>query len=517
MYEIDKSYTDAVARCLIWVSENWIDDPVVYDVDGDGQPETCELFRGPTSGLFTVTVAVSRNGTGIFRNTFNMAYGELHFDRSSGGLGLLHIVPGHDDVSAHITEYRISIEDGAIVLTDEDTGETVPYWGAEDPEWNMAVAAQKGPEDMLEGLWCALSVDPGEDGLVEIRFNSDDAAQERMAEIKKDGVFHDGYSYTVEKWEQSQKNTDNLWYRFTFIDGDEELTIDLCADTDGKEPIYMDWNLDKSEEGQKTYLKCPVIEANELPYQQTEYYGAGEGFVGYLAAVDLNGDGDPVRVKVTSDDPNRFIEKGEEPELTVQIGRGEWTVNEALIWDSLIYADLDPNDGHGNVLLSAKRADGTTVTYELHPEGDTVVCGHAVEGYCFLADSPEQELTLGVPTDLLGAKYGYREVRGEALKPVDDMMHAYGVIDTISFGPGREKNIEDGTLLHLIRALPCEIDDVSGTLEPDVYIYLWQWNESLTEIIFSAEDGRWITVHPDVGRMLDGVPLADYFDNAPQG
>ena len=235
------------------------------------------------------------------------------------------------------------------------------------------------PEDMLEGLWCALSVDPDQVLLLEIRFYTDAATSERKAEIIKDGISRDGYSYTVEKWEQSQKNTGNLWYRFTFIDGDEELTIDLCVDTDGKEPIYMDWNVDKSDGG--TYLKCPVIEANELPMQYTEYYGAGEGFVGYLAAVDLNGDGNPVRVKVASDDPNWFIEKGEEPDLTVQIGRGEWTANEVLVWDSVIFADFDPNDGYGNVLLSVKRADETIFTYELHSEGDTVVCGHVGEGY----------------------------------------------------------------------------------------------------------------------------------------
>ena len=298
--------------------------------------------------------------------------------------------------------YRYTFADNAIELTAEG-GEipVLPASGTYDPETDtlrfagadgdgaliftrmsdaVTPESKMSPEDMLEGLWCALSVDPGEDGLLEIRFYTEAAATERKALIVKDGVSYDGYSYTVEKWEQSQKNTGNLWYRFTFIDGDEELTIDLCMDTDGKEPIYMDWNLDKSEEGQKTYLKCPVIEADELPMQYTEYYGAGEGFVGFLAAVDLNGDGNPVRVEVASNDPNWFIEKGEEPELTVQIGRGEWTANEVLVWDSVIFADLDPNDGHGNVLLSVKRADGTIFTYELHLEGDTVVCGYVAEG-----------------------------------------------------------------------------------------------------------------------------------------
>ena len=235
------------------------------------------------------------------------------------------------------------------------------------------------PEDMLEGLWCALNGDPDQILLLEIRFYTDAATSERKAEIIKDGISRDGYSYTVEEGERNEWKTDNPWYRFTFTDGDEAFMIDMCMDVDNKEPDYMDWNVDKSDGG--TYLKCPVIEANELPMQYTEYYGAGEGFVGFLAAVDLNGDGNPVRVKVTSNDPNWFIEKSEEPELTVQIGRGEWTANEVLVWDSVIFADLDPNDGHGNVLLSVKRADETIFTYELYSEGDTVVCGHVGEGY----------------------------------------------------------------------------------------------------------------------------------------
>ncbi len=372
---------------------------------------------------------------------------------------------------------------------------------------------KKSLEDMLEGLWCALSTEEGQDGLLEIRFYYNSDADERLVLYREGEFEYDGYSYTVEEGERNGSKTDNPWYRFTFVDGDEAFLIDLCMDTDGRNPLYMDWNVGKGKGGWKTYWKCPVIEADELPYQQTAYYGAGEGFVGYLDAVDLNGDGNPVRVKVASSDPNWYTNKGTEPTLTVQIGRGEWTANEALVRGSLIYTDLDPNDGHGNVLLSAERADGMDVTYELHLEGDTVVCGHAVEGYCFLADSPQEELTVGVPTDLFGAKYGYREIRGEALEPVDDRLYATGVIDTVMFGD-RDKNIEDGTLLHLVRALPCEIDDVPGTLEPGVYLYLREWNEAMTEIVFLTEDGRRITVHPDAGLMLSGISLYDFFDNA---
>ena len=108
---------------------------------------------------------------------------------------------------------------------------------------------------------------------------------------------------------------------------------------------------------------------------------------------------------------------------------------------------------------------------------------------------------LATPTDLLGAKYGYREVRGETLEPVDEWLQASGVIERIMFGK-REDNIKDGTLLHLVRAL-----------------HLWEWHESMDRIVFLTEDDRWITVYLDgtAPYTVGGVPLADYFDNAPKG
>ena len=214
--------------------------------------------------------------------------------------------------------------------------------------------------------------------------------------------------------------------------------------------------------------------------------------------------------------------------MTVQIGACEWKINEKLVMDSGIYIDLDPNDGHGNLLLSTTRADGTERTYELHLEknaeafGDrrdsfTLVCGHTVEGYCFLNDSEQQELMLATPSDLLSAKYGCREVKGEALEPVDEWLQASALIERIMFGK-REDNIKDGTLLHLVRALPCEIDDKPATLEPDVYMHLREWHESMDRIVFLTEDDRRITVYLDgtAPYTVGGVPLVDYFDNAPQ-
>ena len=78
---------------------------------------------------------------------------------------------------------------------------------------------------------------------------------------------------------------------------------------------------------------------------------------------------------------------------------------------------------------------------------------------------------------------------------------------------------KSGTLLHLVRALPCEIDGEPATLEPGVYLHLWEWHESMDRIVFLTEDDRWITVYLDgtAPYTVGGVPLSDYFDNAPKG
>jgi hypothetical protein len=109
---------------------------VVYDVDGDGQLETCSLNRGPTSSDITVVFTVYRNGTLAYRNTFDMDEGEMTFYRSDNGLLIQHVIPWNDGIQLH-TEYSISIENGMIVLTDEIRGGTVEYWGHDDPQWNM--------------------------------------------------------------------------------------------------------------------------------------------------------------------------------------------------------------------------------------------------------------------------------------------------------------------------------------------------------------------------------------------
>jgi hypothetical protein len=157
-YEIDEAYTGRLRWLLTGIPFE-CDDPLysapldskvdiggilnlevstVCDVDGDGRLETCMLTYGPTSGLFTFTLSVYRNGTAVYRNTFQTAYGYFRFQRMTDGLNLYYYDADSIKTTGRSTAgYAVTIENGAIVLTDRDTGETVEYWGLSDPHWNM--------------------------------------------------------------------------------------------------------------------------------------------------------------------------------------------------------------------------------------------------------------------------------------------------------------------------------------------------------------------------------------------
>jgi len=167
-YEIDEAYTGRLRWLLTGIPFE-CDDPLysapldskvdiggilnlevstVCDVDGDGRLETCMLTYGPTSGLFTFTLSVYRNGTAVYRNTFQTAYGYFRFQRMTDGLNLYYYDADSIKTTGRSTAaYAVTIENGAIALTDEETGETVSYWGTADPQWNMAVA--KTPDAVI--------------------------------------------------------------------------------------------------------------------------------------------------------------------------------------------------------------------------------------------------------------------------------------------------------------------------------------------------------------------------------
>ncbi len=529
-YEIDKAYTDNLIWLLIQVSENDIVDKEVCDVDGDGRLETCELSYGPTSGLFTVEFTVYRNGAIVYHNTFNMEYGYLQFVCSDGKPWISHTVPQNDGMQL-AKEYAITIEDGVIVLTDEETGETVEYWGNADTTWNMKTPTGSGTvEKLFGGAWYSydkgLASYTGYDELLLIEFDPDGT----HVSFTEDRRHYEGYSWQTDADDPNAlilTNETTGDVRRATLETQAELHFETAPNALG-------------ERSEWTYYSLPVLSAENLPFGESaniwwaNYFVSAPSDAGAawcnspLGMFDLDGDGKLELIRLVWEETSR---KMTVEALTVHIrdaNRGEtlpgdfgtnegelyYTVEDVAEPVNLILIDLDPADGRVNLLVSAVTADGA-FTYELHVEDGKLVCGHTVSGSCFLADSLEREVTLVAWNDSLN-EYGYREVRGEALEPVDDRLYADGVIDAILFGPGREKNIEYGILLHLVRALPCEIDGVPGALQPEEYIYLCDWNESMTEIGFATEDGRGITIHPDAGLTLDGIPLAAYFDNAPQ-
>ena len=156
-YEIDEAYTGRLRWLLTGIPFE-CDDPLysapleskvsiyddtltldvstVCDVDGDGRYETCMLTYGPTSGLFTFTLSAYRDGTAIYRNTFQTANGYCHLQRMKDGLNL-YFYDAADTKGRSTVWYAVTIENGMIVLTNEKTDETVEYWGLADPHWNM--------------------------------------------------------------------------------------------------------------------------------------------------------------------------------------------------------------------------------------------------------------------------------------------------------------------------------------------------------------------------------------------
>lgn len=165
-YEIDEAYTGRL-RWLLTGTPFECDDPLystpleskviidngtltldvsmVCDVDGDGRYETCMLTYGPTSGLFTFTLSAYRDGTAVYRNTFQTAYGYFRFQRMTDGLDLYYYDADSIKTTGRSTAgYAVTIEDGAIVLTNEETGETMEYWGTADEKWNFSIPGSMG-------------------------------------------------------------------------------------------------------------------------------------------------------------------------------------------------------------------------------------------------------------------------------------------------------------------------------------------------------------------------------------
>ncbi|MBR0205916.1 MAG: hypothetical protein IJQ45_04125 [Clostridia bacterium] len=110
-------------------------DSASFDIDGDGIIEDCTITYGPTSGLFTVVITASVNGNIKYKNTFNLAWGELSFGEQEDGSPCI-IRERSQDQEPKAEYLPLSVREGRIVIDGLDpTYEW--YWG--DDKWNYGL------------------------------------------------------------------------------------------------------------------------------------------------------------------------------------------------------------------------------------------------------------------------------------------------------------------------------------------------------------------------------------------
>ncbi len=386
-YEIDEAYTGRLRWLLTGIPFE-CDDPLysapldskvdiggilnlevstVCDVDGDGQLETCMLTYGPTSGLFTFTLSVYRNGTAVYRNTFQTAYGYFRFQRMTDGLNLYY----YDAESVKATgkssaTYAVTVEDGMIVLTDKETGKTVEYWGLADPHWN-GNALGFYAENLLTDTWCATTLDPDDDGLLSIAFygEKDQNGYSERAAFTLHGVRYDGYSYTAERDQQSE---DTLLLIFTNAETGDVRSAKLVSGTG----LFFEVEY-PPESGRRVsthYVPVPEMDAKDLPLMNENLIFSGELGDEYQYVIDFDGDGTAERLAISYETTDKV--------LIVQDGLKQFKTEEIECLQNVVLIDLDPDDGRINLLLDVDTPEGGRI-YELHVENGALVLGGVIK------------------------------------------------------------------------------------------------------------------------------------------
>ncbi len=119
-----QEYIDGIRQMLFGAEYSAsVIDAASLDIDNDGVYEDCTMSYGPTSGLFTVVITASVDGRIKYKNTFNLAWGNVSFAEKDGVAQLVR------DNEYH----RLYVEENRIVIEGLDS-QYEGYWG--DSEWN---------------------------------------------------------------------------------------------------------------------------------------------------------------------------------------------------------------------------------------------------------------------------------------------------------------------------------------------------------------------------------------------
>lgn len=510
-YNIDALYTSYVT----WKIKGGLPylDAVQFDLDGDGREELCTLTYGPTSGLFTVVFSAYRDGKVIAQNVYNLHYGELYFEKTADGLRLSHTYSQWADSAPQTDIWLVSLKGGRIVWTNEKTGEEFSgYWG--DESWNLD-GKEPASDDMSEvnvsrtylcvGATAGDRIVPTPWGYLS-ELNGLEAVENDPENATGD------FAWVTRTYHTSVPDGQPKLAWGELRCGEEEtpaaalrLETDL---TDGGEPVVVHFAL-CDQPMEYGFLDEGIADAGPLvpePTAATLFYADWDedGVYEYLAYLKL-------------------------PEIgKCLISDGERTL---VLSDCVsvrgFYSDLDSKSPYGNLILSTEVADGSERVYELHPEGDAIVIGKTLNGYCFVDDGTLTEdepydLCIGEPSPF-GSAYGYYTVHGDALtQGANSWEHERLALefDGIDIQRDRDRLIKEGLLLKLKRDLPCTLNGKEGLLEAGTYVYLLSYLDTLTEAHLCTEDGRGVkvTMNGDADDLrIDGIPVSDYFDNAPKG
>lgn len=112
-------------------------DEALLDLDGDGILEECTMTHGPTSGVFTLVITASVNGTVKFKNTFLLHHAGVSFGEKDGVPQVVMEKTDYQTGKESVEYHRLSVDGGCIVIDGLDPAYE-HYWG--DAEWNYGFA-----------------------------------------------------------------------------------------------------------------------------------------------------------------------------------------------------------------------------------------------------------------------------------------------------------------------------------------------------------------------------------------
>ena len=255
---------------------------------------------------------------------------------------------------------------------------------------------------------------------------------------------------------------------------------------------------------------CPVY---KLESELGEYLKTGQ-----LFPYDLNGDGTEEIISFHTNPKGIPV---------IDIGEDEYTFDE---WERERISDAwlfqpDPNSKDVALVLGLKDkqidyySTGILFLHDGKVSDDKFYSGAS-------ASVSEGKLYLSERCDLLGTTFGSRAYVGANLVPESEWYET-GILDRVEeWAMTREEQIEFSWLLHVIKALPCTIDDEPAVLEADTYLYFLRWRdtEDLAEVM--TEDGRiaqiaftteYFQTYEGLNVVscycIDGIDSEEYFDN----